>query len=293
MSIKSMTGFGRCESKVMEKLWVVELRCVNNRFLDVKMKLPRGYAAYEDRVRKLISAWHQRGRVDLVLTVGGELSDNSKVKVNLALARNYHLALQEISSTLQIPGDVTPGLIASYPDVLIREQESEDPEQVWAALESVLTEALQGCDRMRLEEGRILKEDLHARMQQFVMTVDTIEQSIPGLLQQRQRNLEERLEKLLGNVQLDPLRLAQEVCILADKTDVTEEIVRLRCHIKQLLSFLEEDVAVGRKLDFLIQEFLREVNTLASKINDASIAHMTVDLKSELEKMREQVQNIE
>ena len=293
MSIKSMTGFGRCESKVMEKLWVVELRCVNNRFLDVKMKLPRGYAAYEDRVRKLISAWHQRGRVDLVLTVGGELSDNSKVKVNLALARNYHLALQEISSTLQIPGDVTPGLIASYPDVLIREQESEDPEQVWAALESVLTEALQGCDRMRLEEGRILKEDLHARMQQFVMTVDTIEQSIPGLLQQRQRNLEERLEKLLGNVQLDPLRLAQEVCILADKTDVTEEIVRLRCHIKQLLSFLEEDVAVGRKLDFLIQEFLREVNTLASKINDAGIAHMTVDLKSELEKMREQVQNIE
>jgi len=293
MSIKSMTGFGRCESKVMEKLWVVELRCVNNRFLDVKMKLPRGYAAYEDRVRKLISAWHQRGRVDLVLTVGGELSDNSKVKVNLALARNYHLALQEISATLQIPGEVTPGLIASYPDVLVREQESEDPEQVWAALESVLTEALQGCDRMRLEEGRILKEDLHARMQQFVMTVDTIEQSIPGLLQQRQRNLEERLEKLLGNVQLDPLRLAQEVCILADKTDVTEEIVRLRCHIKQLLSFLEEDVAVGRKLDFLIQEFLREVNTLASKINDAGIAHMTVDLKSELEKMREQVQNIE
>jgi len=288
-----MTGFGRCESKVMEKLWVVELRCVNNRFLDVKMKLPRGYAAYEDRVRKLISAWHQRGRVDLVLTVGGELSDNSKVKVNLALARNYHLALQEISATLQIPGEVTPGLIASYPDVLVREQESEDPEQVWAALESVLTEALQGCDRMRLEEGRILKEDLHARMQQFVMTVDTIEQSIPGLLQQRQRNLEERLEKLLGNVQLDPLRLAQEVCILADKTDVTEEIVRLRCHIKQLLSFLEEDVAVGRKLDFLIQEFLREVNTLASKINDAGIAHMTVDLKSELEKMREQVQNIE
>lgn len=293
MSIKSMTGFGRCESKVMEKLWVVELRCVNNRFLDVKMKLPRGYAAYEDRVRKLISAWHQRGRVDLVLTVGGELSDNSRVKVNLALARNYHLALQEIRSTLQIPGETTPGLIASYPDVLVREQESEDPEQVWAALESVLTEALQGCDRMRLEEGRILKEDLHARMQQFVMTVDTIEQSIPGLLQQRQRNLEERLEKLLGNVQLDPLRLAQEVCILADKTDVTEEIVRLRCHIKQLLSFLEEDVAVGRKLDFLIQEFLREVNTLASKINDAGIAHMTVDLKSELEKMREQVQNIE
>ena len=293
MSIKSMTGFGRCESKVGEKVWIAELRCVNNRFLDVKMKLPRGYAAFEDRIRKLVSVWHQRGRVDLVLTVGGEVSEMSRVKVNLDLARNYHQALREITVALQISDDISPGLIASYPDVLIREQESEDPERVWADLEGVLTEALQGCDRMRLEEGGNLKEDLHARLQQFVQTVDTIEQSIPGLLQQRQRNLEERLEKLLGQVQLDPVRLAQEVSILADKTDVTEEIVRLRCHIKQLLTFLEEDVAVGRKLDFLIQEFLREVNTLGSKINDAAIAHMIVDLKSELEKMREQVQNIE
>ena len=138
-----------------------------------------------------------------------------------------------------------------------------------------------------------MKDDLLARLKQFVKTVDDIERSIPGLLQQRQQNLEERLERLLGQIQLDPMRLAQEVAILADKTDVTEEIVRLRCHIKQLCSFLEEEVAVGRKLDFLIQEFLREVNTLASKINDAGITHMTVDLKSELEKMREQVQNIE
>lgn len=293
MSIKSMTGFGRCESKVGEKVWIAELRCVNNRFLDVKMKLPRGYAAFEDRIRKLVTVWHQRGRVDLVLAVSGDTAEMSRVKVNLDLARNYRQALREISAALQISDDISPGLIASYPDVLIREQESEDPELIWADLEGVLTEALQGCDRMRLEEGGILKEDLHARLQQFVQTVDTIEQSIPGLLQQRQRNLEERLEKLLGQVQLDPVRLAQEVSILADKTDVTEEIVRLRCHIKQLLAFLEEDVAVGRKLDFLIQEFLREVNTLGSKINDAGIAHMIVDLKSELEKMREQVQNIE
>lgn len=293
MSIKSMTGFGRCEAKVAGKVWVAELRCVNNRFLDVKMKLPRGYAAFEDRTRKLINAWHQRGRVDLVLTISGEVADLSRVKVNLELAKNYHQALGEISTALQIPYDISPALLASYPDVLIREQESEDTEQIWVDLQKVLTEALQGCDTMRLQEGAALKEDLHARLDQFVLTVDNIEKSIPGLLQQRMRNLEERLEKLLGQVHLDPLRLAQEVAILADKTDVTEEIVRLRCHIKQLFAFLEEEVAVGRKLDFLIQEFLREVNTLASKINDAGIAHMTVDLKSELEKMREQVQNIE
>ncbi len=293
MPIKSMTGFGRGESKVAEKVWVAELRCVNNRYLDVKMKLPKGYSSFEDRVRKLISSWHQRGRVDLVLTVSGDSSEMQQVKVNLELAKNYHQALCEISSSLQLPDAISPALIASYPEVLIREQVSEDPEHVWAGLEEILREALQGCDNMRLQEGKILQDDLLDRLNQFVQTVDSIHKSIPGLLQLRQRNLEERLEKLLGQIQLDPSRLAQEVAILADKTDVTEEIVRLRCHIKQLRSFLEEDTAVGRKLDFLIQEFLREVNTLASKINDAAIAHMTVDLKSELEKMREQVQNIE
>lgn len=293
MPIKSMTGFGRGESTVAGKIWVAELRCVNNRYLDVKMKLPKGYSIFEERIRKLISSWHQRGRVDLILTVGGDSSEMQQVKVNLELAGNYHQALLEISSALQIPGEISPTLIASYPDVLIREQESEDPEQIWSDLEMVLRETLQNCDTMRLQEGRLLQDDLLARIKQFVRTVDNIEQSIPVLLQQRQRNLEERLEKLLGQIQLDPSRLAQEVAILADRTDVTEEIVRLRCHIKQLCSFLEEEAGVGRKLDFLIQEFLREVNTLASKINDASIAHMTVDLKSELEKMREQVQNIE
>jgi uncharacterized protein (TIGR00255 family) len=153
MSIKSMTGFGRCESKVGEKVWTAELRCVNNRFLDVKMKLPRGYAAFEDRIRKLVNVWHQRGRVDLVLTVSGDITEMSRVKVNLDLARNYRQALREISAALQISDDISPGLIASYPDVLIREQESEDPELIWADLEGVLTEALHGCDRMRLEEG--------------------------------------------------------------------------------------------------------------------------------------------
>ncbi len=293
MPIKSMTGFGRAESKVAEKIWVAELRCVNNRFLDVKMKLPKGYSSFEDRVRKLISSWHQRGRVDLTLTVSGDTSEMQQVTVNLELAKNYHHALASISSALQLPLALDAALVASYPDVLVREQESEDPERIWPGLEKVLKEALQGCDHMRLEEGRILQEDLLARLDQFVQTVDSIHHSIPGLLEQRRRNLEERLEKLLGQVQLDPARMAQEVAILADKTDVTEEIVRLRCHIKQLRSFFAEGTAVGRKLDFLIQEFLREVNTLASKINDAGIAHMTVDLKSELEKMREQVQNIE
>jgi uncharacterized protein (TIGR00255 family) len=154
-------------------------------------------------------------------------------------------------------------------------------------------QALIACETMRRQEGEAMVSDLLARLQVFVSTISIIEAAIPELLQQREKILGERLQKLLGNVQLDGQRLSQEVAILADKTDVTEEIVRLKSHVGQLQSFLSEKEAVGRKLDFLLQEFLREVNTLASKINDAPIAYLTVELKSELEKMREQIQNIE
>ena len=293
MAIKSMTGFGRGESTVSGKNWTAELRCVNNRYLDLKVKLPKGCAAFEEPLRKLISSRHQRGRVDLVVNVSGNAVELQQVKVNLELARNYYAALREIDSALGLANQISSALIASYPDVLVREQESEDPEVVWGQLAGVVQEALDRCDEMRLQEGQALKEDLLSRIGQFAGTVDSIEQVLPDLLQQRQHSLAERLARLLGQIQLDPSRLAQEVALLADKTDVTEEIVRLRCHIGQVRTFLEEEVAVGRKLDFLIQEFLREVNTLASKINDAGIAHLTVELKGELEKMREQIQNIE
>lgn len=293
MSIKSMTGFGRGEVKSAGRTWVAELRCVNNRYFDLKTRLPRNCTMFEEPLRKLLSSKLQRGRVDLVVNISGESADLKQVTVNLDLARSYHHALAEICSALDLPEQVTASQIASMPDVLVREQENEDPEAVWLQLETVVGEALDRCDEMRLQEGQVLRDDLEARLSQFSTTVETIETAIPTLLQQRQRTLEERLEKLLGQVQLDPARLAQEVAILADKTDVTEEIVRLRCHIKQFLAFLEERAAVGRKLDFLVQEFLREVNTLASKINDPGIAHLTVGLKSELEKMREQIQNIE
>jgi uncharacterized protein (TIGR00255 family) len=175
----------------------------------------------------------------------------------------------------------------------MREQKDEDALVMWQMLEKVIDTALASCDTMRAQEGEVLTADLQGRLNFFEKTIAGIEKNIPELLEQRQKNLQERLDKLLANVQLDPARLAQEVAVMADKTDVTEEIVRLRCHIGQFTLFLAEGNGIGRKLDFLIQEFLREVNTLASKINDATVAHLTVDLKSELEKMREQVQNIE
>jgi uncharacterized protein (TIGR00255 family) len=266
---------------------------VNNRFLDLKTKLPRGYLPLEERIRKKISEYHQRGRVDLVLTVSGDFSDLLHVKVNLGLAANYRDALVKIAEEFGLESTVSASLLASYPDVMIRQQEEEDLETVWPVVEKTLEEALVNCDDMRRQEGAALVADLGSRLNFFTETISSIENSIPELLVQRENNLKERLAKLLANIEIDSVRLAQEVAILADKTDVTEEIVRLRSHIRQFSTFLTEEAAVGRKLDFLIQEFLREVNTMASKITDVSIAHLTVDLKSELEKMREQVQNIE
>lgn len=293
MTIRSMTGFGRGESENKGRSWTAEIRCVNNRFLDVKIKLPRGYLALEERIRKLVSEFHQRGRVDLVVTVSGDFTDLLELKVNSSLASNYMDVFREMADTFELTAPATVTELAAYPDVLTREQKEDDVDSIWPTVELALRQMFTNCEKMRSQEGAAMADDLRSRLKHFSDTVASIESSVPTLLVQREKNLRERLQKLLENVDLDPQRLAQEVAILADKTDVTEEIVRLRSHIQQFTAFLDEDAAVGRKLDFLIQEFLREVNTIASKINDADIAHLTVDLKSELEKMREQVQNIE
>ena len=293
MTIKSMTGFGRGEFENDGRIWTAEVRCVNNRYLDLKMKLPRGYALLEEKIRKKVSERYLRGRVDIYLSVSGDFSDLQEVKVNLPLAEGYKNALQLLSGQFSLQEVITAQMLAAYPDVLVREQKDDDLIAVWGFVEKVIDMALETCDTMRTQEGNILAADLINRLDFFEKTIEGIEKSIPELLEQRLKNMQERLEKLLANVQLDPARLVQEVAVMADKTDVTEEIVRLRCHIGQFKLFLGEESGIGRKLDFLIQEFLREVNTLASKINDAAVAHLTVDLKSELEKMREQVQNIE
>jgi len=294
MTCRSMTGFGRGEAASDGgRVWMAEVRCVNNRYLDLKIKLPQGYGAIEERLRKLVSGYHQRGRVDLLLTVNGTCPDPVRMRVNTELVRAYKRAMEEIAGEMGGEAVMSPAFVASRPDILIQEQQGEDMEEVWPYLEQAVVQALVVCETMRRQEGGAMVSDLLARLQVFVSTLALIEAAIPGLLQQREQVLGERLQKLLGNVQLDGQRLSQEVAILADKTDVTEEIVRLKSHVGQLQSFLDEEEAVGRKLDFLLQEFLREVNTLASKINDAPIAYLTVELKSELEKMREQIQNIE
>ena len=291
--MKSMTGYGRAEKEQQGRIWSVEVRSVNNRFLDAKVKLPRNYTALEDRVRKQIGSYHQRGRIDLILSVSGDFSDLVEITVDLNLARVYQSRLNRLAVELGIDSQADLPLLIGLPDVLTREQRSEDLEAIWPLLSTTIEAALEQCREMRVREGEALTAELSERLELFTGVLDDIEQRLPTIVAEREQALKERLDKLLAAVDLDPIRLAQEVAILADKSDITEEMVRLRSHIAQFTDLLGSSEPVGRKLDFLIQEFLREVNTIGSKINDAENAHRAVALKSELEKMREQVQNIE
>ena len=293
MTVRSMTGFGRAEMEYAGTHWWAEIRCINNRFLDTKIKLPRDCQALEDRLRKRLGQFFQRGRVDLTICRGSEDNIDMRVRANSELARQYQNALRQLADSLGIGERPTLAQICAFPDVLSREQATFDAEALWPILEEMIDQAMAGCEEMRQREGAELTADLRGRLSHFAKVVDGIDAEIPSLLQHRQVQLRQRLDKLLAGVQLDPIRLAQEVAILADKSDVSEEIVRLRSHLHQFSVSLEEGTAVGRKLDFLVQELLREVNTLASKITDAAIAQQTVGLKSELEKIREQIQNIE
>ena len=292
----SMTGFGRGEASGARGAWIVELRAVNHRYLDIGIKLPRRFMSWEERTKKEISAYHIRGRVDVYVTFNDEGTDTARLKTDLRLAREYRACLREIAVDLAIPGEPDLAMLASFRDIIApldEESGGELLEELWPAFREAVIAALEECHKMRRSEGETLKKDLQERLRSFQQKIKAIEKSLPGIIEKRQAALKERLDILLSGVDIDPVRLAQEAAILVDKSDVSEEIVRLRSHVEQFEGFLELDEPVGRRLDFLVQEFLREVNTIASKISNAETAHMTVGMKNDLEKIREQVQNLE
>jgi len=292
----SMTGFGRGEASNGRDSWIVELRAVNHRYLDIGIKLPRQFIGWEDRIKKEISSYHIRGRVDIYVTFYGEGIETARLKVDLPLARQYIACLKELAEDLSIPGEPDLALLVSYRDIITQideEAKGEVLEDLWPVLREAMVSALEECQKMRQSEGETLRKDLLNRLDTFQEKIDKIEQSLPQVIEKRETALKERLDILLSGIDIDPVRLAQEVAILVDKSDVSEEIVRLRSHIEQFYGFLNLAEPVGRRLDFLVQEFLREVNTIASKINHAETAHMIVGMKNDLEKIREQVQNLE
>lgn len=289
----SMTAFGRGDASNDQLTFIVEITSVNHRYCDIKIKIPYQYSAFEEKVRKEIQAHYSRGHINVFITVTGKIINSIQLTPNLPLAREYYNCLQAIQQELNLDEQPTLTMLKDCKDVITLTEHEQELDEIWSPMRTALTTALTNCDKMRQAEGKTLKNDLLTRLNNFTAIIDAIKTNIPELLLKKEKKLKERLDNLLVDVDIDSMRLMQEVAVMVDKSDVTEELVRLTSHVSQFTGFLEFDEPVGRRVDFLLQEFLREINTLAAKINDVSVAHRTVDLKSEIEKMREQVQNLE
>lgn len=291
--IKSMTGYGRGEAELNGRSIVIELRSVNNRYLDCSVRLPRAYGFAEEGIKSRVKGATSRGKVDVFVTVDSTQADAVAVALNKPLAESYMKAFAEMSECFGIQNDVTVSALARFPEVLSVEKVPQDQDALAADLFSVLDMALMDYDRMRSVEGEKLKEDLLSKLAKLEAFTAQVEERSPQTVKEYQEKLLARLQEVLSNTQIDESRILTEAAIFADKVAVDEETVRLRSHIAQFRAMLEEGGIVGRKIDFLIQEMNRETNTIGSKCTDLSISHIVVDMKSEIEKLREQVQNIE
>jgi len=272
----------------------IELRSLNNRYLDIQIKIPRGLAVLESRVKKTIQERFSRGRFDVAIIRNSEHEYGGRLVVNEALAAQYIGILEDLKKRFGLSGDVELSLVAGLTDLISSTEVKDDPENLWRILSKGMSQALDELDRMRNEEGALLARDIGERLNTIDRTGQAIRAQAPVSVDNTRKRMMETLNRLLIE-QPDPLRLAQEIAVLAERTDVTEELTRLECHMTQFRSLLGGSTreAVGRKLDFLLQEMGREVNTIASKAMDAQISMDVVNVKAELEKIREQVQNIE
>lgn len=298
--LKSMTGFGRGEYEDDNFSITVEMKTVNHRYNEVAIRLPRFLNPLEDRIRKTILKTVNRGRVDVFINADYTSSDNCTLKVDKNLAAAYHKALQEVGAAIgadaaAINGAVEIMHIARCQDVINVKEGFFDVETVWPKVEQCVNQAVANLVAMREAEGGNIYGDFIYRADLIAEKLAEIEERSPKVVEEYQAKLSERLNNLLAehNIAVEPERLLQEVAIFADRTSITEEIVRLKSHIKQFKLIIASDQPVGRKLDFLIQEFNREANTIASKANDYTLAQIVVDVKAEIEKIREQIQNIE
>ncbi len=292
--IRSMTGYGRAEATLSGKEITVELKSVNHKYFEFSCRTSRGYAFLEDKLKSYVGSRISRGKVDMYVSVvsTGDTED-ATVIVNKNLAQGYLNALTEIKDIFGVQDDITATTVARFPDVLTVHKAPEDEEQIIENVLSVAKEAVDKFIAMREAEGERLYEDVMSRANAILDIVAIVEERSPVIVEEYEKRLQARIEELVGNDTFDRQRVLTEVAIFADKVAVAEETVRLRSHFDQLNSIMTSTGAIGRKLDFLVQEMNREANTIGSKVQDASLAHQVVNIKSEIEKIREQIQNIE
>ena len=291
---KSMTGFGRGEAVSGDKSIVIEMKSVNHKFLDISIRMPRQFVALEEKIKSSISAKVSRGKVDVFITYTDLSGEQDIVLLNKGLAKSYYDAIIEISDELDIDNRIGADSISRYPEVLKLERKEEDLDEVWALLSTAVDGAVSGLCDMRALEGEALKKDLLGKKEAIISKVDEIAKIAPAIPLEYKEKLEKRISELMDDSKMvDADRLATEVAIFADKCSIDEELVRLNTHFNHMTDIFEEDGPIGRKLDFLLQEMNREINTIGSKGNNMEIAKYVVEIKSEFEKIREQIQNIE
>ena len=291
--IRSMTGFGRSEVATEQRKIVIEMKAVNHRYSDVNIKMPKKLSIFESLLRSQLKQQIQRGKIDIFVTCEDYTCQNVTLKYNEELAAEYMKYFKQMSDTFHLDHDVKIAALAKMSDVFTLEDSNIDEEEIQKQLEEVFELAIKDFVRAREKEGEHLKQDILKKLQGLLNGVEHIEERSPVLIQAYREKLEARVKDLLGGSNYDESRVMTEVVLFADKICVDEEIVRLKSHITNMIQLLNEGGFIGRKLDFIAQEMNREANTILSKINDISIVNIAIDLKTDIEKVREQIQNIE
>lgn len=291
--IKSMTGFGRCEITEGERKFTVELKAVNHRYLDVNIRMPKKLNFFDASIRNLLKQYAQRGKVDIFITYEDTSENQVSLKYNRALAEEYLQYFKMMQETFGLDNDIRVSTLSRCPEVLTMEEQAEDEEALWNGLEKALKGAFVQFVDTRVAEGENLKKDIVDKLDEMLELVAHIEKRSPEIVAEYRAKLETKVKELLADTQIDEGRLASEVVIFADKICTDEETVRLKSHIKHMKATLEEKEGIGRKLDFIAQEMNREANTILSKANDLTVSNYAIDLKTGIEKVREQIQNIE
>ena len=291
--IKSMTGFGRAMFDDEKRSFLVEMRAVNHRYLDMNIRMPKSLMPLEDRARKLISRYISRGKIDVFITYRNYAREDTAVRSNHNLAKGYMEILRNLSNEFSLKDDISVSLLAKFPDVVFTEEKEESIDEIWNLLEKAVEGASRNMLEMKTVEGESLKTDMLSKAKEIVNMVETVREKDRKVIPLYKERLEKRISELLDTVPVDESRLALEIALYTDKSSIDEEITRLLSHMEQLEKFLDEKEPVGRKLDFLAQEMNREANTMASKSVDIEITNLVLLIKNEIEKIREQMQNIE
>lgn len=292
--IKSMTSFGRAQNEEeANTCFSIEMKSVNHRYLDINIRMPRNMLSLEEKIRNIISKRLSRGKVDVFINYKNYGNNIGKANLNMDLAKEYYECLKQIQKELNIIDDISVTKIARFPEVITLEEPQEDLDKIYEKISPLIESALNLMEEMRIREGEKLKADILSKVQMIKCYVEEIEKAADSIPKNYKKKLEEKLGELLSGVDIDESRIAQEVAILADKAAIDEEITRLKSHLSQVVNTLDLNEPVGRKLDFIIQEMNREANTIASKSTDISMTNIVIDIKNIIEKIREQVQNIE